>query len=87
MSYRRAWLLLEELNASFREPVTRSSVGGAGGGGVEVTDFGHELVAAYRSLEGAIDGLAPRHVRGIASRAVPAPAGAAANSRRPLNRR
>ena len=32
MSYRRAWLLIESINRSFREPVTTASVGGQGGG-------------------------------------------------------
>jgi len=31
MSYRRAWQLLESLNACFAEPVTISSMGGHGG--------------------------------------------------------
>ncbi len=40
MSYRRAWLLLESLNASFRERVAVSSRGGRGGGGMRLTAFG-----------------------------------------------
>src|SRR4051794_23167808 len=31
MSYRRAWLLLDEINHSFSEPATLATVGGAGG--------------------------------------------------------
>ena len=54
MSYRRAWLLLEDLNTSFQQPVARMSVGGRGGGGASLTPFGTELVAAYRSLEAQI---------------------------------
>lgn len=50
MSYRRAWLLLEDLNTAFQQPVARMSVGGRGGGGACLTEFGKELVAAYRSL-------------------------------------
>ena len=33
MSYKRAWMLVEEMNAAFREPVVESVRGGAGGGG------------------------------------------------------
>jgi len=51
MSYRRAWLLLEDLNASFKQPVAHASVGGRGGGGVVLTPFGKRLVAGYRRLE------------------------------------
>src|SRR5882757_2161884 len=51
MSYRRAWLLLEDLNTSFQQPVAEMSVGGRGGGGASLTAFGTDLVTAYRSLE------------------------------------
>lgn len=54
MSYRRAWLLLEDLNTAFQQPVARMSVGGRGGGGASLTRFGEELVAAYRNLEAQI---------------------------------
>ena len=40
MSYRRAWLLLEDLNTSFQQPVAQMSVGGRGGGGASLTPFG-----------------------------------------------
>src|SRR5215510_9759714 len=43
-SYRYAWLLLEDLNESFDEPVTQATVGGRRGGGVELTKFGGELI-------------------------------------------
>jgi molybdate transport system regulatory protein len=51
MSYRRAWLLLEDLNGSFEQTVTQSSVGGKGGGGVTLTPFGLRLISAFRGLE------------------------------------
>src|SRR5882672_5314738 len=51
MSYRRAWLLLESLKTSFREPVTLATTGGKGGGGVELTKFGERLIKSYRDLE------------------------------------
>src|ERR1700760_400414 len=54
MSYRRAWLLLEDLNTAFQQPVARMSVGGRGGGGGSLPPFGLELVTAYRSLEAQI---------------------------------
>jgi molybdate transport system regulatory protein len=54
MSYRRAWLLLEDMNISFDHPVTHASVGGRGGGGVVLTVFGSRLVAGYRQLESSL---------------------------------
>jgi molybdate transport system regulatory protein len=49
MSYRRAWLLLDDVNHSFTAPVSKMSVGGAGGGGARLTPFGVELVRRYRA--------------------------------------
>ena len=54
MSYRRAWLLLDDLNTAFQQPVAQLSVGGRGGGGASLTEFGLELVSAYRALESYI---------------------------------
>ena len=51
MSYRRAWLLIDELNQMFAKPCVESSTGGAGGGGAKVTDFGQKIITAFRSLE------------------------------------
>ncbi|MBY0266617.1 MAG: LysR family transcriptional regulator [Burkholderiales bacterium] len=51
MSYRRAWQLVEALNASFIEPVVMTAVGGKRGGGAVVTEFGRTLVAQFRAME------------------------------------
>lgn len=51
MSYRRAWLLVNEVNTIFTRPVVVASTGGAQGGGAQLTDFGRALVAAYRRIE------------------------------------
>lgn len=52
MSYRRAWQLVEALNASFTEPVVLTAVGGKRGGGAVVTPFGRRILAQYRLMEG-----------------------------------
>jgi len=51
MSYRRAWLLVDELNTMFAKPVVETLAGGSGGGGAKVTDFGIEVVQMFRKLE------------------------------------
>ncbi len=51
MSYRRAWLLADELNRSFVEPVVAAQPGGRSGGGASLTPFGKRLVACYREIE------------------------------------
>jgi molybdate transport system regulatory protein len=51
MSYRRAWQLVEALNAACREPVVLTAVGGKRGGGAAVTPFGLRLVRLFRAME------------------------------------
>jgi len=51
MSYRRAWQLVEAINAAYREPVVRTAVGGQRGGGATVTPFGRRLAAQFRAME------------------------------------
>jgi molybdate transport system regulatory protein len=72
MSYRRAWLLIDGLNRCFRVPSVETQLGGTGGGGAVLTDFGHDLIARYRAIErasakasaselGALDAAQARH--------------------------
>ena len=51
MSYRRAWLLIDELNTMFELPVIQTKHGGSTGGGAELTSLGHRLVQNYRAME------------------------------------
>ena len=51
MSYRRAWLLVDTMNATFRRPLVESTRGGARGGGARLTETGAEVLARYRSVE------------------------------------
>ncbi len=58
MSYRRAWLLVEALNATFVTQVVAAKPGGSGGGGARLTEMGHEVVRRYRAIEHAADTVA-----------------------------
>ncbi len=52
MSYRRAWLLVDDMNNCFRDPVIAAQPGGANGGGATLTAFGRTtLVERYRAIE------------------------------------
>ena len=51
MSYRRAWLLVDVMNRSFRSAVVETAAGGQGGGGTRVTGLGKDLLARYREIE------------------------------------
>lgn len=53
MSYKRAWMLVEALNAMFHGPLVVSTKGGRAGGGAELTDLGRQVLAAYRRIEAA----------------------------------
>ena len=54
MSYKRAWGLVEEMNASFRTPLVTTERGGADRGGARVTELGLAVLAHYRHL---VDGV------------------------------
>lgn len=51
MSYRRAWVLIDQVNTMFSEPAVKASAGGAHGGGATLTPFGAALLDAYRTVE------------------------------------
>ena len=51
MSYRRAWLLVEESNRLFATPLVESAAGGPGGGGARLTELGRKAIAVYRDVE------------------------------------
>ena len=51
MSYRRAWLLVDTMNQSFKSPVVETLTGGQKGGGARVTDTGHDVLQRYLAME------------------------------------
>jgi molybdate transport system regulatory protein len=51
MSYRRAWLLVDETNRCLVRPAVQTAAGGQRGGGTSLTPVGMELVRRYRALE------------------------------------
>jgi molybdate transport system regulatory protein len=50
MSYRRAWLLVGELNRLFDAPVVLTQIGGNARGGARLTRFGAKLVRSYEEI-------------------------------------
>lgn len=67
MSYKRAWALVEEMNAAFRAPLVTSARGGAGGGGATLTTEGQDVLAAYRSMLHAVETAAAPDVARMAA--------------------
>jgi len=62
MSYRRAWVLVDEVNRSFREPLVETSTGGKGGGGARITPMGESALRRYHDLELKIRRIVDREV-------------------------
>jgi len=56
MSYRRAWLLVDEMNHMFKSPVITTAKGGKGGGGGAVlTPLGRDVLSRYRNMQAATE--------------------------------
>ena len=53
MSYRRAWLLVDEMNRGLVAPVVSATSGGNRGGGTTLTPMACEVIDRYRSIEAA----------------------------------
>ena len=51
MSYRRAWLLVDEMNRCFVDRLVETAPGGGAQGGARLTPLGQEMLAAYRALD------------------------------------
>lgn len=66
MSYRQAWLLVDEMNQMFREPVVTAQTGGGGGGGTSVTETGNDIVRLYREMERRAYGASSPEIRSLA---------------------
>jgi molybdate transport system regulatory protein len=50
MSYRRAWLLVQDLNGVFSSPVVAKWLGGKSRGGATLTQAGEKLIDTYDTL-------------------------------------
>lgn len=54
MSYRRAWLLMQNLNSALAGPASIAAKGGQRGGGATLTPLGRDLIRAYRRFEAGV---------------------------------
>jgi molybdate transport system regulatory protein len=85
MSYRRAWMLVDSLNRSFREPIVTSHAGGAHGGGAALTPAGCTVVRHYRAAEEAAHAAGAAHLEALARALADKPAAARNTERREAN--
>ncbi|WMI65405.1 LysR family transcriptional regulator [Aestuariibaculum sp. YM273] len=50
ISYKKAWDLIDSVNKSAKQPVTINSIGGKGGGGAELTEYGKSLINVFDDI-------------------------------------
>ena len=62
MSYRRAWLLVDEINRICGRAAVERQVGGKNGGGAVLTPFGVSLVARYRKIKRSAESAARKEL-------------------------
>jgi len=74
MSYKRAWSLVEEMNASFAAPLVASARGGPGGGGAHLTEAGAAVLDHYRAVVAAAENAGAAHIAALAAMLRPAEA-------------
>jgi molybdate transport system regulatory protein len=65
MSYKRAWMLIETLNAMFHAPLVESTRGGPGGGGAVLTETGRKVLDHYRALEAQASSAGSAHLEAL----------------------
>jgi molybdate transport system regulatory protein len=51
ISYRRTWLLVDEMNRCWQERLVETTPGGGQSRGARLTAMGHRVLADYRALE------------------------------------
>lgn len=52
MSYRKAWELVNSMNRQCATPLVKSTKGGAGGGGAQLTGPGRKAIALFDTING-----------------------------------
>ena len=65
MSYKQAWLLVEEMNRLFGKPVVSAARGGRRGGGTQLTSVGLAVVGRFRAIERAAADAAAQHIAAL----------------------
>ena len=71
MSYRRGWLLIDELNGMFEQPLVETRPGGRGGGNARLTLLGRAVVQLYRGIEADAHAAAAQRLKELERRLGP----------------
>lgn len=70
MSYRRAWLLADEINRMFKQPSVATRHGGKSGGGAYLTAFGEALLQRAQAMDARIRDVLSDDIAWLESEAV-----------------
>ncbi len=57
ISYQHAWILVNEINKAYSEPLVVKKRGGNNGGGTEITANGQRILSEYHSISKQINKL------------------------------
>jgi molybdate transport system regulatory protein len=61
MSYKKAWVLINEMNEMAKKPLILLKKGGSNGGGAELTAEGERLLSAYSKLAKQLDAMVAKN--------------------------
>ena len=67
MAYRTAWLLVQEINNTLRQPAVSTKHGGVKRSGAVVTPVGEKVIELYHSIEGMTSASAHQEFQAIAA--------------------
>ena len=62
MSYKRAWRYIRELEKGLGYKIVSTTIGGAGGGGAQLTESGRHLLREYEEAKAQVNLTLQRHV-------------------------
>ena len=65
MSYRKAWTMIQEVNAAAGEPLVEAAVGGKQGGGASLTPKGRAAIEVYEAVRRSLTDQRPRAKRSL----------------------
>jgi len=61
MSYKKAWSMVEEMNARGSRPYVITRKGGSKGGGTQITQTGKRVMKAYTELANGLETVVAKH--------------------------
>lgn len=67
MSYKKAWQMINSMNAQTKNPIVITQTGGSSGGGALVSEEGRELMGYYKELHKRFQDFLDRETKNLLS--------------------